>query len=134
MTEENVEGMIKLVELNIGKWKPKAIAVVDVNYNTWGERGSKLEEFVEFYRKFPLSAMHVGDSVHNNNSFLMKITEKTGIIVVMSDPQIARLASINLKNRINALSDFYNLEKHVTDKKEKKSKINGVLKKEEEMW
>ncbi len=133
MSEPIIDNMIELVEVNTGSWKPVAVAIVDVNHTIWGERGSVLREFLDYYRKFPLLEMHVGDSVHNNNSFLMKVTEKTGIIVVMNDSQVARLASINLKNRINALSDFYKLEKFIIEE-DTKSKMGKVLKKEGEMW
>jgi len=74
----------------------------------------------------------VGDSIHNNNTFLMKVTEKTGIIVVMKDAHLARLGAINLRGRISALSEFYTIEKFV--KKDKRSRIDRILKDEEDMW
>ena len=126
MSELNVNMLIELVELNIGSWKPEAVAIVDVNFKVWGEKGSILKEFLDYYLKFPLSDMHVGDIVHNSNSFLMKVTEKTGIIVTMKDPQIAKLAAINLSGRINALSEFYSIEKLVKEK-DKKSLLARIL-------
>nr|MDO8081388.1 hypothetical protein [Candidatus Freyarchaeota archaeon] len=126
MSELNVNKLIELVELNIGSWKPEAIVIVDVNYKIWGEKGIILKEVLDYYRKFPLSDMHVGDILHNSNTFLMKITEKTGIIVAMKDPQVAKLAAINLGGRINAFSEFYTIEKFVKEK-DKKSILGRIL-------
>ncbi|WXG41866.1 MAG: hypothetical protein WED07_14060 [Candidatus Freyarchaeum deiterrae] len=113
--EVNVDKLIELVERNIGTWKPLAVAIVDVNYKVWGEKGSVPKNILDYYKKFPLSGMRVGDSINNNGSFLMKVTEKTGVIVILGDHQISRLATINLRGRLNALSDFYNLEKLVKE-------------------
>lgn len=124
--------MVELVEINLGSWKPEALAIIDVNSRVWCEKGAIPSGVLDYYRRFPLSDMHLGDSLHNNNTFLMKITEKTGVIVVMKDSQVARLAAINLRGRINALSDFYNLEKLIEE--DKKTKMGSILKKEKEMW
>ncbi|WXG41867.1 MAG: hypothetical protein WED07_14065 [Candidatus Freyarchaeum deiterrae] len=113
MTNPSLDKMIELVELNIGRLKPEAVGIVDVKYGVWGEKGSFPMGTLDHYKKFPLSDMHRGDSIHNNNTFLMKVTEKTGIIVVMSDLHTARLAAINLREHLNALSDFYKLEKSI---------------------
>nr|MDO8082424.1 hypothetical protein [Candidatus Freyarchaeota archaeon] len=107
----SVDRMIELVELNIGRLKPEAVGIVDVKYVVLGEKGIFPMGTLDYYKKFPLSDMHRGDSIHNKNTFLMKVTEKTGIIVVMSDLHTARLAAINLRERLNVLSEFYNLEK-----------------------
>jgi len=131
----SVDGMIELVEMNIGTWKPKGLAIVDINYKVWGEKGSSSKDLIDYYKKFPLSEMHVGDSIHNSNSFLMKVTEKTGIIVIMRDINLARLSAINLRGRINALSDFYSLEKLVKEKdKDKRSRLGEAAKTEEGIW
>ncbi|MGQ9721182.1 MAG: hypothetical protein ACUVXA_07665 [Candidatus Jordarchaeum sp.] len=132
MTEPNMNQLIELVEVNLGSWKPEAVAIVDVNHKVWCKKGNVLGEFLDYYRKFPLSDMHLGDSLHNSNTFFMKVTDKTGIIVVMKDPQVARLAAINLRGRLNALSDFYLLEKLVEE--DKKSKLSNILKKEKGIW
>ncbi|MEM2959611.1 MAG: hypothetical protein Q6366_003670 [Candidatus Freyarchaeota archaeon] len=132
MNRANLNRMIELVELNLGTWKPQAMAIVDVNNKVWYEKGTVQREVLEYYQKFPLSEMHLGDTLHNNNTFLMKITDKTGIVVVMGEPHLARLAAINLRGRINALSDFYDLEKLIEE--DKKTKMGSVLKKEKEIW
>nr|MDO8082480.1 hypothetical protein [Candidatus Freyarchaeota archaeon] len=113
--------LTKLVELNLGRWKPQAVVITDVNHKVWSEKGSFSRDLLDYYKKFPLSEMHVGDSISNSASFLMKVTEKTGVIVVMKDPYLAKLSAINLNGRINALSDFYNLEKFIKEKNGKKS-------------
>ena len=105
--------MINLVELNLGNWKPFAVVIIDINYKVWGRKGEISSEVFEYFKKFPINEMRPGDSLHNSNTFLMKITEKTGIIVGIKDVQLSRLAAINLRGRISALSDFYNLEKFI---------------------
>jgi len=127
-----IDKLMDLVELNVGKLKPEAIAIVDINNKVWGMRGEIPHEFFEYYKGFPLEGMHIGDSVHNNNSFLMKVTDKVGIIVVMRDMHFSRLAAINLRGRINVLSEFYILDKYV--KKKKKSILNEVKEKERRIW
>jgi hypothetical protein len=112
--------LTKLVELNMGRWKPEAVVIIDVNHKVWSEKGSFSRNLLNYYDKFPLSEMHVGDIINNSTSFLMKVTEKTGVIVVMQDPYLAKLSAINLNGRINALSDFYNIEKAINEKNEKK--------------
>jgi hypothetical protein len=121
--------MIELVELNVGNWKPLAVAIVDINYKIWGEKGNLSNDELKYYETSHLSRMHVGDSINNNDSFIMKVTDKTGVIVVMGDPQISKLASINLRGRINALSDFYTIENQIKEK-QKKSILERILKKE----
>ncbi len=111
MSVSSVDRMIELVELNIGSLKPEGVGIVDVKYRVLGEKGIFPKGTLDYYKKFPLSDMHRGDSIHNNNIFLMKVTEKTGIIVVMDDLHTARLAAINLRKRIDALSEFHALEK-----------------------
>ncbi|WXG39925.1 MAG: hypothetical protein WED07_03720 [Candidatus Freyarchaeum deiterrae] len=131
----SIDKLIERVELNIGNWKPIAVAIIDINYKILGEKGSIPTEYVKYYETFPLSGMHAGDSINNSNSFIMKVTEKTGVIVVMEDPYISRLAAINLRGRLNALSDFYTLEKFVKEKeKDKKTKLGEARKKEEKVW
>lgn len=133
MTEEaNIDKLIKLVEINVGSWKPEAVAIIDVNRKVWGEKGSVPRDYLDYFEKFSLSEMHIGDSLNNSCSFLMKVTEKTGIIVVMEDPHIARLSAINLRGRLNALSEFYNLEKFIKEK-DKKSRFGEMLKTGDEM-
>ncbi|MEM2146853.1 MAG: hypothetical protein QW279_15930, partial [Candidatus Jordarchaeaceae archaeon] len=79
MSEKSEVGkLIELVELNVGNWKPQAVAIVDVNYKIWGEKGKIPKDVLDYYKKFPLSGMQVGDNMNNSGSFLMKVTEKTG--------------------------------------------------------
>lgn len=108
MSEEiEVGKLIELVELNIGNWKPSGVAIVDVNYKIWGEKGSIPKKYLNYYKKFPLSGMQVGNSINNSGSFFMKVTEEIGVIAVMADSYISRLAAVNLRGRLNALSEFY---------------------------
>lgn len=127
----DVDKLLSLVEVNLGRWKPLAIAIVDVNNKVWGKKGEIPAEFLEYYKSFPLRSMHIGDTVHNSNSFLMKVTDKVGIVIVMQDPHISRLASINLRGRINVLSEFYLIDRYVKDKK---SILNDVKEKERRIW
>ncbi|MEM3586733.1 MAG: hypothetical protein QXO71_05350 [Candidatus Jordarchaeaceae archaeon] len=135
MSGFNLDHMIEQVELNLGSWKPEAVAIVDINYKVWGEKGKVPRNCIEYYKKFPLLEMHEGDTVHNSNTFLMKVTEKTGIIVMMKDSGLARLSAINLRGRLNALSDFYSLDKLISEKsKDKRSRLDDAAKTEEEIW
>ncbi len=128
----DVDALINLVEANLGKWKPNSIYIVDVNFKIWGKRGELPQEVLSFYSKIPFVEMHIGDTFHNENTFMMKVTDKTAVIVRMDDSHIARLTAINLKGRINALSPFYTLEKHIGEKKE--SKLNEIGKTARRMW
>nr|MDO8082097.1 hypothetical protein [Candidatus Freyarchaeota archaeon] len=125
--------MIELVELNLGNWKPLAVVIFDINQKIWNQKGKILPEVFNYYKKFPLAEMHVGDSIHNNNTFLMKVTEKTGVIVEMESLHVARLAAINLRGRINALSEFYKLEEFIQEDKET-TKFKDAAKSEKRMW
>ncbi|MFB0562216.1 MAG: hypothetical protein ACETWM_13515 [Candidatus Lokiarchaeia archaeon] len=107
------EKLINLVEQNQGKWKTDAIFIVDINFKVWAKKGDLPDEILDFFSKFPFREMHIGDTVHNNNTYMMKVTEKTAVLIGMEDSHIARLSAINLKGRINALSPFYTLEKYV---------------------
>ncbi|MEM2959411.1 MAG: hypothetical protein QW261_14020 [Candidatus Jordarchaeaceae archaeon] len=128
----DLDALINLVEVNLGKWKPSAILVLDVNFKIWGKRGELPEKILDFYRKFPFQEMHPGDTLHNESTFMMKVTDKTAVLVRMEDSHVSRLAAINLKGRINALSPFYTLDKQVEEKKE--SKLNEVERKVKRMW
>lgn len=129
----NTGNMIEIVELNLGNWKPLAVVIIDINRKVWNQRGEIPPEVFDYYEKFPLAEMHVGDSVHNNSTFLMKVTEKTGVIIEMESLHVARLAAINLRGRINALSEFYKLEEFVQEEKES-TKFNDASKLERRMW
>jgi len=131
--ESEIGKLIELVELNVGNWKPLAVVIIDINYKIWGEKGSVPGEYLKYYETFPLKGLHVGDSINNSASFLMKVTEKTGVIVVMQDPHISRLSAINLRGRLNALSEFYTLEKLIKEM-DKKTKLDEMRKREEKVW
>ena len=96
-------------------------------------KGKHPQRVDQILRSFPPSKNALRGSINNSISFLMKVTEKTGVIIVMEDPHISRLAAINLRGRLNALSPFYTLEKLVKDK-DKKTKLGEALKKEEKVW
>ncbi|MGQ9723513.1 MAG: hypothetical protein ACUVXA_19585 [Candidatus Jordarchaeum sp.] len=128
----DVDELIKLVKTNLGRWNANAIFIIDVNFKIWGRKGEIPNPILNFYRKFPFQEMHVGDTLHNENTYMMKVTEKTAVLVRMEDSHIARLSAINLKGRINALSPFYTLDKQVEEKKE--SKLNEVGKTVKRMW
>lgn len=127
----DTERLINLVEVNLGNWKARAIFIVDVNFKIWGKRGELDMEVLRFYRKFPFREMHVGDTVHNQNTFMMKVTERTAVIIEMRDSHIARLSAINLKGRMNALSEFCILDDYVEDKED--TEAGGTRKKLKKM-
>ncbi|WXG39670.1 MAG: hypothetical protein WED07_02355 [Candidatus Freyarchaeum deiterrae] len=113
--QQLVEKLMDDVERNKGKWDSNGLAIINIENAVMGIRGKVPDEYIEYYTKFPISQMHEGDSINNGNSFLMRITEKTAVIVVLKEEHIARLSAINLRGRIAALNDFYLLdldEKH----------------------
>nr|MDO8083148.1 hypothetical protein [Candidatus Freyarchaeota archaeon] len=114
----DIERLISLVEVNLGNWKARAILILDVNFKIWGKRGEISNEVLKFYRKFPFREMHMGDTVHNQNTYMMKVTERTAVLIEMRDSHIARLSAINLKGRINALSEFCILEDYVEERED----------------
>ncbi|MBS7269977.1 MAG: hypothetical protein KIH10_14225 [Candidatus Freyarchaeota archaeon] len=110
-----IDEMIKLIEINVGNWKPVAVAIIDKNFRIWGMRGNVPQKVLDLFANQSLEEIRPGDSIHYDNTFLMKVTEKTAAIVSMGDVRLSILASANLRGRINALSDFYRLEKFVDD-------------------
>jgi hypothetical protein len=52
------DNMIKLVELNLGKWKPFAVVIIDINFKVWSQKGEITAEVFEYFKKFPISEMH----------------------------------------------------------------------------
>nr|MDO8082402.1 hypothetical protein [Candidatus Freyarchaeota archaeon] len=108
-----IDTMIKLIEINLGKWKPLAVVIIDKTFKIWGLKGEFPEKALKLFEKYTLDEMKPGDSIHNGTAFLMKVTEKTAVIVEMNDVKLSIHASANLRGRINALSDFYKLEKFV---------------------
>ncbi len=105
-----IEKLMDDVERNKGKWNSRGIAIVSMDKSLIGMKGDVPEKCIEHYLKFPISEMHEGDSIHNGNSFLMRVTEKTAVIVVLGEEHFARLSAINLRGRISALHDFYLLD------------------------
>ncbi len=125
--------LFELVEMNLGSWKPSYVAIIDVNQKIWDQKGKIRSKLLRYYKKFPLSEMHIGDSVHNENTFLMKVSEKTGVIVEMNNTHIARLAAMNLRGKLNALTEFSKLENFIQER-ENKTRVNGAAKTEKDMW
>ncbi len=111
----HIDKTINLIEINLGNWKPIMIAVIDKNFKIWGLKGNFPEKAVKLFKNYSFDGLKTGDSIHNGNSFLMKVTEKTGVIISMEDEKLSILASANLRGRINALSDLYLLEKLVDE-------------------
>ncbi len=107
----DVEELLKLVEINVGRWKPRTICIVDSDFNLRAAKGEIEDDMLNMFRKFLLSEMHIGDIVQNRNAFLMKVADMMGVIVKMGEPHYTGLAAVNLKSRINALDGFYKLER-----------------------
>ncbi|MGQ9723195.1 MAG: hypothetical protein ACUVXA_17970 [Candidatus Jordarchaeum sp.] len=110
------------VERNKGNWNSRGMAILGVDSSVICLKGDVPREFIDYYMKFPISEMHEGDSIHNKNSFLMRITDKTAVLVILSDEHFARLAAINLRGRISALHDFYLLD---LDSKDRERILRG---------
>jgi len=108
--EQLIEKLMDDVERNKGNWNSSGLAIMNIENSIIGIRGDVPDEYIEYYLKFPISEMHEGDSIHNGRSFLMRITEKAAVIVVLKEEHLARLSAINLRGRISALHDFYLLD------------------------
>ncbi len=121
-----IEKLMDDVERNKGKWNSKGIAIINIENTIMGIRGDVPEECIEHYLKFPISEMQEGDSIHNGSSFLMRVTEKTAVIVVLSEEHFARLSAINLRGRIAALHDFFLLD--LDEKHSEKILGDGLIK------
>jgi len=107
----NTENIVKIIESNIGKLAVEAIYVIDTNFKVWAFKGEIKGDVLGYYRKFPLSMMNIGSMVHDKKSFLIKTTERTGVIVIMKEEHHTMIAAAKLKNRINALSEMYELDR-----------------------
>ncbi|MBS7287870.1 MAG: hypothetical protein KIH01_03770 [Candidatus Freyarchaeota archaeon] len=107
------EKLLKVIESNIGKFSVEAIYIVDGDFNVWAHKGEIKGEVIGYYRKFPLATLNIGSFVCDKKSFLLKTTERTGVIVVMKEEHHTIMAAANLKSRINALSEFYELDKAI---------------------
>ncbi|MHA1607465.1 MAG: hypothetical protein ACTSWP_08025 [Candidatus Freyarchaeota archaeon] len=107
----NIEKLPELVEVNVGNWRVEAVYIIDNNFKIWASKGPIKGEVLNYYRKFPIAELEVGDVIHNRNSFLLKVTEKTGVIVVTPEPYYSLIAAANLKGRINALNELYKLDR-----------------------
>lgn len=120
------ENIIELVERNLGRWKPNAVFILDVNFRIWSKKGEISDGILEYYRKFPFSEMHIGDALHNENTFMMKVTQKMAVLIGMKTPQLARISAINLRWRISTLSPFHELDKKVEEEKSEHELLEPV--------
>lgn len=107
----NPGNIVKIVESNIGKLAVEAIYVVDTNFKIWALKGEVKGDVLGYYRKFPLAMMNIGSMVHDKKSFLIKTTERTGVIVVMKEEHHTLIAAAKLKERLNAFSEMYELDR-----------------------
>jgi hypothetical protein len=119
-----VEKLLEDVDRNKGNWNSNGVAIIDINNSIIGLKGDVPKECIEYYLKFPISEMHEGDSIHNGRSFLMRVTEKAAVIVVLKEEHLARLSAINLRGRIFALHDFYLLD---LDGRDTERILNGKI-------
>lgn len=111
--EDELEKFVKLVELNVGSIPLSAVAIMDENLRIWAVKG-KMEDILELLKKYnnvSLSKMKVGDEVHDDGSFIMKVTDRTLVLASPKNPLLTKLAIANLRGRINALSTLYVLDK-----------------------
>ncbi len=106
---------LKLIELNVGSAPLSTVAIVDMNFKIWAIKG-KLDDaitLIEKYEKNSLVNMKVGEEMHNDNSFLMKVTDNLFVLATVKNPILLRIAIENLRGRINALSTLFVLDKLV---------------------
>jgi hypothetical protein len=107
------EQMIRLVEVNLGRWKPTGILIIDNDFRIRARKGKISEESLVYYTRFPVSEMHTGDTLQNENTYMMKVTERIAILVEMENEHLARISAMNLKGRTNAFAPFDGFEKQL---------------------
>jgi len=113
----DVNELLRLVELNVGSIPLSAVAIIDMNFRIWAVKG-KLEDILEVLKKYEnvlLSKMKTGEEIHNDGSFLMKVTDKSYVLAAVKNPLLIKIAIANLRGRINALSSFYVLDKLIDE-------------------
>ncbi|MBS7247902.1 MAG: hypothetical protein QXW47_07995 [Candidatus Jordarchaeales archaeon] len=117
MNKIDVNELLRLVELNVGSIPLSAVAIIDMNFRIWAVKG-KLEDILEVLKKYEnvlLSKMKTGEEIHNDGSFLMKVTDKSYVLAAVKNPLLIKIAIANLRGRINALSSFYVLDKLIDE-------------------
>ncbi|MBS7287924.1 MAG: hypothetical protein KIH01_04065 [Candidatus Freyarchaeota archaeon] len=112
--EDNLEDFLKLVELNVGSTPLSAIAIIDLKFRIWAMKG-KLDDVLKKYENVPLHEMKTGEKIYDNDSFLMKVTDKLFVLAAVKNPLLVKVAVANLQGRINALSSLYILDKLIEE-------------------
>lgn len=113
LSEDDLNEFLKLVELNVGSIPLSAVAIIDAKLRIWAMKGNLngILEILEKYENAPLHEMKTGEEIHNNVSFLMKVTDKSFVLAAVKNPLLIKIAIANLRGRINALSSLYILDK-----------------------
>ncbi len=115
MSEIDFNEFLRLIELNVGSISLSTVAIIDANFKIWAIKG-KLDDAIKILKKYenaPLPKMKMGEEVHDDGSFLMKVTDKSYVLAAVKNPLLIKIAIANLKGRINALSNFYILDKFI---------------------
>ncbi len=122
-----LESLLHTVEVNLGRRKPKSICIVDGDMNVWASRGEVDASVISKYKGIPFDRLEAGSLLHDSSSFLLKVSDRFGVLVSMSESDLSMIAAANLKGRLGALSEFYKLDKVVSEVEKRKGKLEALL-------
>ncbi len=111
MAQELLERLMGTVEANLDRRRARGIAIVDDRFRLWAVRGQVAREDLAKYSKLPVGELEAGSLIHDQRSFLLKVSDRFMVYVAIAESELSMLAAATIKSRINALSDFYRLEK-----------------------
>lgn len=132
--QELLEKLMGVVEANLGKRRANGIAIVDDRFRVWASKGWVRREDLARYSKLPMRELEVGSLVHDNQSFLLKVSDRFMVYVSMEERGLSMIAAAALKGRINALSEFYKLDKALDEAEKGEGKLNALLKEAAEAY
>lgn len=125
--QELLERLMGVVEANLGKRKARGVAIIDDRFRVWAARGGVRQEDLAKYSRLPVRELDVGSLIHDSQSFLLKVSDRFMLFVAMGESELSMVAAASLKGRINALSDFYRLDKALEEAEKEGGKLNALL-------
>ncbi len=132
--QELLERLMGVVEANLGRRKARGIAIVDDRFRLWAVRGGVGRDDLAKYSKLPVKELEVGSLIHDSQSFLLKVSDRFMVFVAMGENELSMVAAASLKGRINALSDFYKLDRALEEAEKEGGRLNSLLRETAESY
>lgn len=132
--QELLERLMGVVEANLGRRRARGIAIVDDRFRVWASRGGVRREELAKYSKLPVGELEVGSLVHDSQSFLLKVSDRFMVYVSMEEKELSMIAAAALKGRMNALSEFYKLDKALEEAERGEGRLNSLLREAAEAY